>query len=363
MPCIDSTDETYTIIDWYFQWKGRTDFDEVKHDFRISNFIYKSVNISYGNLPYLLIKDYLTYFRLLSWFIKYLVFSLLDLFRGKWWSLLLIYELLLAKSASFCSKTMLAEDYMFHYSGLIYRPLWTYVVEDKGSRVLTYFYSSYQPPSVNSTDTTNSELWPASTWSHHLVWDSYQKKYLEQNLKNNSKIEVVKSIWFFDTNKNLNVPEKSIAVFPIEFAKLQHYMPISSYGELIHEHPDYFELFINDILSVITRNGYTMVLKLKRDRPKDERSQNTLEFIDKIKNNSNIIVADSFISPVKLFQKCKAVISMPFTSTSHYTEIKSPNIYYDPIGWFDPNDSAAHGIPVITKQLQLQQWLSSEVIK
>ena len=223
MPCIDSTDETYTIIDWYFQWKGRTDFDEVKHDFRISNFIYKSVNISYGNLPYLLIKDYLTYFRLLSWFIKYLVFSLLDLFRGKWWSLLLIFELLLAKSASFCTKNMLAEDYMFHYSGLTYRPLWTYIVEEKGSRVITYFYSSYQLPSDNSSFSSNSELWPASTWNHHLVWDIHQKRYLENNLKNNSKIEVAKSIWFFDIHKSIDVPDRSIAVFPIELQN--YYMP------------------------------------------------------------------------------------------------------------------------------------------
>jgi len=354
--------ESYTVIDWYLQWQGRKNVHSIKHDIELSGFVYNTVNISQGYLPFLLINDIYTYFRLVRWYINYFFSSLLDLLSGKWWSLLLIRELLLAKAASFCPTKALANDYMFHYSELIYRPLWTYVVEAKGSRVITYFYSSYHQPTTNSVEIHDSESWPASTWKHFLVWDSYQKKYLETNLESNPKIESVGSIWFCDNNLSPTLPERSIAVFPIEFARLTYFMQTSAYGELRFEHPDYLKLFISDILSVLVCNSYKMVLKLKRERPSNQRSKYVAKYISQLKNNPNIIVVDSDISPLKLFSKCKGVISMPFTSTAHYTEIKSPNIYYDPVGWFDPYDSAAHGVPVISKKRQLNQWLLSNVI-
>ena len=306
--------KSYTIIDWYLNWSGRSNISTINHDLEISSVSIKSIKVSHGLTPYFLIQNYYSYFKLTQWFFHYLTLAFIDLISGKWWSLLLIYELLLAKSTSLCPSSLLADDYMFHYSGLIYRPLWTYIAEEKGSRIISYFYSSYQSPSTNSSHTHDSASWPASTWSHHLVWDSHQKSYLEENLNNKPKLEIVGSIWFSDTNITPTLPERSIAVFPIEFARFSYFMPTSTYGDFLYENPDYFEHFIGDILSILEETDYSMILKLKRDRPKNEQVKNNLSFISKLKNNDKVIIIDSDTSPIKLFHQCQAVISMPFTS-------------------------------------------------
>lgn len=362
IPSASICSESYTVIDWYLQWNGQRNIDSVRHNVNMNKFSYGSVNISQGYLPFYLFKNLSEYLYLFRWFLYYLILSLADLFRGKWWSLLLAYEVLLAKSTSLRSRNFLAEDYMFHYSGLFFRPLWTYIVESKGSRVLTYFYSSYQNPSTNSLDKYCSEYWPASTWSHHLVWDSHQKDYLKKSLANSAKIESVGSIWFSDVNRTPTLPENSIAVFPLEFPRLLFDMPTSTYAELRYNHPNYFKLFINDILSVLSCYDYKMVLKLKRERTNSQRYGYIAKFLNQLRNNINVIIVDSDVSPLKLFPRSKGVISMPFTSTAHYTDIKSPNVYYDPTVWFDPKDSAAHGVPVISGKTQLKQWLYSNVI-
>lgn len=362
IPSSSNMPESYTVIDWYLQWKGRRNIDSINHNVKSRKFLYNNVTISHGYLPYYLIRDIFAYCRLFCWFLRYLVSSLLDLLSGKWWSLLLVYEVLLAKSTSLCPVNLLAEDYMIHYSGSFFRPLWTYIVEKYGSRVITYFYSSYQNPSINSPDKYCSEFWPASTWSHHLVWDTFQKRYLEKSLDNNAKIESVGSVWFADINRIPILPEKSIAVFPLEFPRLLFDMPTSTYGELRYDHPNYFKLFINDILSVLSCYDYKMVLKLKRERTNTQRYGYIAKFLNQLRNNTNVIIVDSDLSPLKLFPRSKGVISMPFTSTAHYTDIKSPNVYYDPTIWFDPKDSAAHGVPVISGKTQLKQWLYSNVI-
>lgn len=352
---------SYTIVDWYLSWRGRRPVNSVRHSHKSDNYTYRSLQISHIRMPYFLISNPFVFFALFYWWLKYFVLSLIDLIHGRWWSLLLIYELLLAKACSFCSSAVFADDYLLPYSGLIYRPLWTYILESKGSRVITYFYSSYQNPSINPCDNHDSASWPASTWGHHLVWDSFQKMHLERNLENNPLIESVGSIWFCDSKTNLFLPEKSVAVFPIEFARLSYYMPVSTYGELRYDHPDYLELFINDIHSILARYDYTMVLKLKRNRPKSQQIKKNITLFDKLLNTPNVSIVDSSISPLKIFSQCKAVISMPFTSTAHYKEINTPNIYYDPTAWFDPNDNAAHGIPLLSNRHQLEHWLNSNV--
>ncbi len=40
-------------------------------------------------------------------------------------------------------------------------------------------------------------------------------------------------------------------------------------------------------------------------------------------------------------------------------ELSKPSIYYDPYGVCDKDDRAAHGIPILSEQRELQYWLSA----
>jgi len=65
---------------------------------------------------------------------------------------------------------------------------------------------------------------------------------------------------------------------------------------------------------------------------------------------------------LRVIESSCAVISMPFTSTAIIArEIGKPSVYYDPTGGLQPDDRAAHGIPILSTVEELEAWLSSYV--
>ena len=85
-------------------------------------------------------------------------------------------------------------------------------------------------------------------------------------------------------------------------------------------------------------------------------------FYKKLKQNPKVIYIDSKISPYKLIENSKCVISLPFTSTSvaaSYLGIKS--IYYDPTGEVIYDDLSSNGVPLISGIDNLRNWLSKNV--
>ncbi|MFO0451586.1 MAG: hypothetical protein ACK52I_23495, partial [Pseudomonadota bacterium] len=63
------------------------------------------------------------------------------------------------------------------------------------------------------------------------------------------------------------------------------------------------------------------------------------------------------ISATRVVRQCQAVISAPFTSTALLAP-DVPSAFYDPTGWMQKNDRAAHGITVITGPDELRAWLA-----
>jgi polysaccharide biosynthesis PFTS motif protein len=70
------------------------------------------------------------------------ILSLLDLLRGKYWYALLLSESFRSFHFRLLKPEQISADYLFHNSGYLFRPVWTYDAEEAGSRVLFYFYSS-----------------------------------------------------------------------------------------------------------------------------------------------------------------------------------------------------------------------------
>jgi polysaccharide biosynthesis PFTS motif protein len=138
--------------------------------------------------------------------------AFLDYFRGRWWHALILNQAAMSKQVRCLQPEFLADEYLFHNSGWIYRPLWTYDAEEAGSVITFYFYSTncesfktfkgYKPIPYG---------WKAMNWSRYLVWDDYQADFVRRSIGDAANIIIVGSIWFsgrsakMQKNQDLNI--------------------------------------------------------------------------------------------------------------------------------------------------------------
>jgi polysaccharide biosynthesis PFTS motif protein len=95
------------------------------------------------------------------------------------------------------NKYSLAVEYLFHNSGWIYRPLWTYDAEKFGSKIIFYFYSTNcESFKVSDKDQAIPYGWMAMSWPCYLVWDVWQSDFIKRAIGDEAKIIIVGSIWF-----------------------------------------------------------------------------------------------------------------------------------------------------------------------
>lgn len=86
------------------------------------------------------------------------------------------------------------------------------------------------------------------------------------------------------------------------------------------------------------------------------------KLLDDLSKLNHVRLIDPDISAISVIEKSCAVISMPYTSTALIArELGKPSIYFDPTGLLQKNDRAAHGIPVISSQVDLAFWLSKQI--
>ena len=80
----------------------------------------------------------------------------------------------------------------------------------------------------------------------------------------------------------------------------------------------------------------------------------------KLNENTNYFSIESSVSAIKVIDMADMVISSPFTSTALYGSMRNkPTFYYDPTGWIQKDDPAAHGIPVIVGITELKQIIEN----
>ena len=90
---------------------------------------------------------------------------------------------------------------MFHE--WIYRPLWTYEAERKGSKIILYLYSIN-----NGSERAEIEYdWRLSNWPEYLVWDDYSENFIKSAVYSYSKIHIVGPIWFSSGGKMEDLPK------------------------------------------------------------------------------------------------------------------------------------------------------------
>jgi polysaccharide biosynthesis PFTS motif protein len=237
--------------------------------------------------------------------------------------------------------------------------MWTYEVEKKGARILCYFYSVSEQVTPPSGNVSQRYEWGAASWPCYMVWDSYQADVIRREIDQNVTIKIVGPIWFSSSRIALpRLPAKSAAVFDLQQHRPSTYLPINTYAEYRYTHPDLNQRFLYEVYEALSEVGYTMVFKRKRDIG-NKIVKNYKRCLDELSYKDDVIVVNPDVAAVKVIQGCRIAISMPFTSTALYNCPGVTSIYYDPTGWVQKNDRAAHGILVISGKNELRNWLKS----
>jgi polysaccharide biosynthesis PFTS motif protein len=279
--------------------------------------------------------------------------------RGRWWIPLLLGEVIKSKVVDLMPMSRRSDRYLFHYSGSVYRPLWTYRFEQSSTEIICYFYSTYDQPSIGKESTDFSEVeFSLLNWPKFLVWDAFQKQKIENAIGDRYLVSIVGPVLFSDSFElSPDVVNDYVAVFNIDPHRISSFFGISTLADYYFNCPEVQIRFLLDLEKVCSELDIDIVIKYKRDI--GERAvKSYLAHQGRLSGDKHVHFADPNISPLRIIEKSMAVVSAPFTSTALYGVRKRvPSVFYDPSGWIDPKDPSARDIKVISGIDSLRRWL------
>ena len=355
-----SESNNYDLISWYKQWHGKADVNTVYHSVHgVPDYHNGELKVSYLASPIVYQLTLSGHIKYVCWSFAALIQVLLDVIRGRWYNVLLLNEASKAALVRLQDAEMLAKEYMFGTTGVIYRPLWTYEAENKRSRINIYFYS------LNSGGWKTAKGYPLTapgwtpmSWQYYLVWDKYQADFVSREVGDSANVKIVGPIWFSDTVKTIQRTDSiSVSVFDVQPHRDSRYQVIG-----IPENyyvPDICNQFLLDIYSLCKKFNFTVYFKRKRDigRMLHPRYKTLIKDLDRKENFYSI---DPDISAIKLIKISDLVISMPFSSPAVLgRSMSKPSIFYDSSGMLCKEDRSAHGIELLSNKNELELWLRS----
>jgi polysaccharide biosynthesis PFTS motif protein len=360
IPRVDG--KTKDIISWYLKWPGalsgiksaRHNVNTATSDLNLGN-----VNVLFQRTAVPDLCSLKTRFQYLMWGVSAALFSFFDMVRGRWWHALLLNQSSVMGQVSFTKPNKLAKEYLFHNSGWIYKPLWTYEAEACGSIITFYFYSTNCQNFKRGDEITSIAYgWQVMSWPRYLVWNKGQANFVRNAvLKKDAEIIVCGPIWFEGNEYHCPHPQKKVvAMFDVTPHRHSRYCILGLDFE--YYIPDVVNLFRSDVSDVIKRNNLFMLWKKKREigslaHPRYRHQSKML-----LKEDHIVLVA-SEAAAFDVIESSIASISMPFTSTAFIARsLGKPSVYYDSSGLLDRDDEAAHGIPILQSKEELSLWLS-----
>lgn len=358
LPQKQKDEKGYDIVSWYSRWENRQkDLGAYCHSVKnTSKTDLNGVPVIYVSLALTTLKGFsqiLQYFLGLLW-MPYL--ALIDLIKGRYWHALLLSESFQSFYFRLLDSEQISVDYLFHNTGYLFRPIWTYDAEERGARILFYFYSSNIERFKEAGGYgIQPNSWQLITWSNYLVWDEYQADFIRRMTGDHRNIEIVGPIDFQDNCVEFqDLPKHSVLVFDVQPQRDAQYQMYMSVPEFFV--PEIVNKFISDIKEMVDLHNYTMVLKRKRDVGNLLNSKYK-KYIDRLSLSSNFLELDSNISASRLIYRSEIVISLPFTATAIIAKKEGKvSIYYDPSGIVQKDDRAAHGIEIVSGFAELNQW-------
>ncbi len=351
---------SHDIITWYEQWPGRVrTLDSICHSVAgAARCRVNGLQVAGRADPIPPLGSLSGALRYALWGVAAIGLAAIDMLRGRWWHALMLHEASSAALVRLHAPTELAREYLFHNSGWIYRPLWTYDAERQGSRVTFYFYSTncetFKRPEGYPTQANS---WQAMSWPRYLVWDEYQAQFVRRAVGEDANIVVVGSVWFGCSAADVPaIPRGAVAVFDVQPWRSSGYRALGLADE--YYTPATANSFLTDIHRSVRDCGGMMVLKRKRHLGRWLHPQYA-SALERLGQSTHFLAVDPDISAVRVIEPCELVVSMPFTSTALLgREMGKPSVYYDPHGVVQKDDRAAHGIPIVSGPDELRAWMS-----
>jgi len=300
-----------------------------------------------------------TLWRFIVWAIGSTLISTWDFLRGRWWHALLLNQAAFAAQVRIQDSERLAEEYLFHLSGWIYRPLWTYDAERQGKRITFYFYAANCEGFKRTEGYPPIDYgWQAMNWPHYLVWDESQADFVRRAVGETANISIVRPIWFTTSPKEIPAFRgQGVAVFDVTPFRSSFYQTLGLDFEFYV--PETCIAFHHDIRQVAKDAGYMILWKRKRKIGSTAHPRYRF-FAERFSRSGNVIVVDPDVSAHRVIEVSTLVISMPFTSTALVArELGKPSCYYDPIGLVQKDDRSANGIEIVRGQDELASWFKA----
>lgn len=354
------SDQSYDLVSWYIQWKERiNDINEIRHtvlDYEDRTIHGIRLVSSQDYLPG--ISGFMNKLYFCAWVLVAFLIAVFSLFSGRWVNALLFPEAIARKMIELAKPKKLAADYLFSLSAFIYRPLWTYVAERKGSEITLYNYAASFPQFKMKDRYPYSESgYQSVSWPRMLYWSESYAEYTRAIISPKVNIKMVPPIWYADSDEEIPIRDRPcIALFDIS--------PTRSFAHnFLLPTPVYrtYKIgrsFLEEIYSLAHMHGYDLLWKRKR-KFGAIHNRAYIKFAESFSLLPGVITIPPEISPFRVVKECVASISMPFTSTALISkECNSISIYYDSTKSLFRDDRGCQGVPLISGSSELAIWFN-----
>jgi len=363
LPKENNGSQTHDVISWYLQWEGKNPaIGEIRHSVaNSSTTAVRNIGVLHQQGPLPALTGWILIIKYAIWGLFASASATLDCMRGRWWHALLLNQAALAAQARILPVDSMAREYLFHNSGWIYRPIWTYEAERLGSAISFYFYSTNCEPFKTQNDYPPLPYgWRAMSWPRYLVWDEYQADFVRRAVGGQANTSVVGPIWFQSSAAEIpRLDNPGVAVFDVTPYRLSRYCILGMDNEFYT--PVVANPFLADVSNACQLNGVSMLWKRKRNIGRIAHPHYR-RLADQLAENCHVVLIEPDISAMRVIESSVAVISMPFTSTALIArEMGKPSVYYDSTGLLQRDDRAAHGIPILSGAEELGAWLNAQV--
>ena len=357
MPLLEKgVDSENTIISWFVKHNENNEsiFSNVKleNDFKVNE-----TSVFFSKSPWPRVHSPLALLSLVGWCLLYYFFGIYQLIRGNYIFPMLTREIMLARLVKATNAKELPKRYMFHNSGFFFRPLWTYLAERKGSKIIHYYYSTSDLwIQTKKGDMNRYNPYQIMTWPTYWVWDQYQLSFLKKYLDYPFDFKIVGPTWFSSSSLSslTKLPKKGIAIFDIEpFRDSYQYKiwyPVNFYGYTLSKQ------FFNDLNEIALKHKIHLFIKRKRNNKNSHKGY--LKLLREFSKSPYMHYIEPNIAAKSLIEISHATITMPFSTPANIAfHLGKPTVYYDPIRKTVDNDPAARGIAIIRNKSELENWI------
>ena len=274
---------------------------------------------------------------------------------------ILFRELVFEKIVQLSKKEHLSKIYLFHNSVHVFRPLWTYEAEQKGSEIIFYFYSTNVSSfKVKEKPHSQDNQWQVVNWPHYWVWNKGQIKFLRSNVLSKFKTTIKGIIPFSNSIHEFNYgnlkEKKIILVFDVQPQNKYHFCSIAQ--NVYYYSVEDSVKFLTEVHKISKIHNFLILLKRKREQ-KLYASKKYYSLINKLRKSGDLVEINSEINALEVVSNTRpiACISMPFTSAAFVAFKKDiPSIFFDPSNTLDKDYYKDQKPPLISSNSELYKW-------